>query len=160
MFLCAHHLAQSTGALNHVPRLSVWCIRAALIYLVLGFGVGALMLASPALQLPAAVLRFRPLHAELLLIGWMVQLAIGVAYWILPRDRGTGRGNERLAWTAAFLLNAGLLTAGLGTTLGAPAAVVGSGRTAELVAALAFAAHVWRRARLYSFLRSPSSGSG
>jgi cbb3-type cytochrome oxidase subunit 1 len=143
-----------------VPRLSVWCIRAALLYLVLGFTLGALMLAAPSLHLPATLMRLRPVHTELLLIGWMVQLACGVAYWILPRNRGIVRGNEPLAWGAAFLLNAGLLAAGLGAAFGAPAAVVGTGRLAELVAALAFALHVWRRARLYSLLRSPSPGNG
>jgi cbb3-type cytochrome oxidase subunit 1 len=78
-----------------MPGLSVWCIRTAMLYLVFGFLIGSLMLAAPALHLPSSVMRLRPLHTELLLIGWMVQLAFGVAYWIMPRDRGTGRAFPR-----------------------------------------------------------------
>lgn len=143
-----------------MPRLSVWCVRAAMLYLLVGVGMGALMLAAPALHLPGAVLQLRPFHAEMLLIGWMIQLAFGVAYWILPRDGSTGRGNQRLAWLAAVLLNTGVLATGTGMALGASAPILVAGRAAELLAALAFAGHAWHRARLYSFLRNPSSGSG
>lgn len=141
-----------------MPRLSVWCIRAALLYLTVGFMVGAVMLSAPSLHLPPGVMRFRPLHVELLLGGWMVQLAFGVAYWILPRRRGAGRGNEWLAWGSLLLLNLGVLTVGLGMSFGVPTEVLVAGRGTELLAALAFAAHAWPRARGYSQLRSPSSG--
>jgi len=92
------HLAARQGALI-VPNLSAWCIRMALLYLGFGFTLGALMLSSPALGLTLAVLKLRPLHAEILLMGWMVQLAFGVAYWILPRLPGyRPRGRDQLAW--------------------------------------------------------------
>jgi hypothetical protein len=92
---------------------------------------------------------------ELLLVGWMVQLALAIGYWILPRRAGEGRGNERLAWGSLLLLNAGVLSVGLGSVLAAPAFVLIAGRTAELLAALGFAAHAWPRVRGYA-LRSPS----
>ena len=142
-----------------MPPLSIWCLRVALLYLGVGFSLGALMLAAPGLHLPAATLRLRPLHLELLLVGWMVQLAFGVAYWILPRRRGTGRGHEWLAGAAVLLLNVGVMTVGVGGTAGAPAWAIASGRAAELLAALAFAVHAWPRARLYTPLKSPSSES-
>ena len=72
----------------------------------------------------------------------MVQLAFGVAYWILPRQRGAGRGNERLAWAGLLLLNLGVLTAGVGGVLGAWGPVIAAGRAAEFLAAVAFAGHV------------------
>ena len=142
-----------------MPGLSVWCLRTALLYLGLGFTLGAVMLAAPGLHLPTTVLRLRPLHIELLLGGWMVQFALGVAYWILPRQRGAGRGNDRLAWAALLLLNLGVLTAGVGGVIGASGPVIAAGRAAELLAAVAFAGHAWPRARLYTPLKNPSSGS-
>jgi len=89
----------------------------------------------------------------------MVQLAFGVAYWILPRQRGAGRGNERLAWAALLLLNLGVLTVGVGGVMDASGPVIAAGRAAELLAAVAFAGHAWPRARLYTPLKNPSSGS-
>jgi hypothetical protein len=117
------------------------------------------MLAAPGLHLSPTTLILRPLHIELLLVGWMVQLAFGVGYWILPRRPGMGRGNEGLAWAALLLLNTGVLVVGVGSTAEAPAAFILAGRGAELLAALAFAGHAWPRARLYGPLRSPSSGT-
>jgi cbb3-type cytochrome oxidase subunit 1 len=128
-----------------VPRVSVWCLRAALLYLGTGFTLGAIMLAAPALDLPAGIFRLRPLHAEILLIGWMVQLAFGVAYWILPRFRaGSARGREWPAWVALLLLNSGVLAAGLGQILGPPGLPL-AGRASEVLAALTFAIHLWSR---------------
>jgi cbb3-type cytochrome oxidase subunit 1 len=133
-----------------VPPLTVWALRLALCSLGVGFTIGALMLAARGLSLPDYVLRLRPLHLELLLIGWMVQLAFGVASWILPRQPGSGRGNEPVAWTAVVLLNLGVLMVGVGSMLAAPAPVLVAGRSAELFAAVAFALYAWPRVRLYS----------
>jgi hypothetical protein len=139
-----------------VPALTVYALRIALSYLGIGFTIGALMLGVRGVSASSEVLWLRPLHLELLLIGWTVQLAFGVAFWILPRRSGLGRGNERLAWGSLLLLNLGVLTVGLGGVLSASPGVLITGRLAELLAGLAFAAHVWPRARRYS-VRSPSS---
>jgi len=49
-------------------------------------------------------------HVEFLLIGWTVQLTMGVAFWILPRfEGGTSRGAVGYAWLAFVLLNAGVI---------------------------------------------------
>jgi len=121
-----------------VPRLSVWMIRTALLALAAGAALGALLLADPGLA--GGLARWRPLHGELLLVGWTVQLAFGVAYWILPRFReGRERGREELAWAAFVLVNLGVLLVGAGQ----PAA----GRSAEAMAAIAFAAHAWPRVK-------------
>ncbi len=45
------------------------------------------------------------------------------------------------------LINAGVLAAGLGQALAAPAFVVVLGRAAELLAAAAYAAHAWPRVK-------------
>lgn len=136
-----------------MPRLSVWYLRAALLYLGFGFSLGALMLAAPGLQLSVSLARLRPLHAEILLVGWMVQLALGVAYWILPKQRGkAAQTGEQLAWVSLLLLNLGLAAAGIGATSRLPGISV-AGRTAELLAVLTFALQAWPRVRASSALR-------
>jgi heme/copper-type cytochrome/quinol oxidase subunit 1 len=141
-----------------VPRLSVWCIRIALLYLGVGFTLGAVMLSSPAIRLASLIPKLRPLHAEILLIGWLAQLAFGVAYWILPRLPGIrSRGSEPLAWLSLTLLNVGILAVGLGPTVNAPATVTIFGRLTEALAVCAFAIHAWPRARTYSSYRSSTS---
>jgi cbb3-type cytochrome oxidase subunit 1 len=135
-----------------MPTLSVWAIRCALLYLGVGFTLGGLMLGARSGVLSAGLMRIRPLHIELLLIGWTVQLAFGVSYWILPRTKG-GRRTEPLAWGSLLLLNMGVLTTGIGGFLAAQRGVLVLGRVAELLAAFAFALHAWPRARLYSSLR-------
>ena len=139
-----------------MPALTVYALRVALSYLGIGFTIGALMLGVRGVSASSEVLRLRPLHLELLLIGWTVQLAFGVAFWILPRLSDQGRGNEWLAWGSLLLLNLGVLIVGLGGVLSASAGVLIAGRSAELLAGLAFAAHAWPRGRRYS-LRKPSS---
>jgi len=133
-----------------MPTLTVWALRAALSYLGIGFTLGAVMLAARGLGSASAALRYRPLHAELLLVGWMLQLAFGVAYWILPRRPGSDRGGERLAWSALLLLNLGIWSVGVGALFDAPAGVLVAGRSAELLAAMVFATHAWPRVRAYS----------
>ena len=99
-----------------MPRLSVWLIRTALVYLVLGFGLGAVMLAYKVTPFtPVLIARLRPLHVELLTLGWTMNLALGVAYWILPRRASDGeRGSETAIALASVLLNVGVLSAGFG----------------------------------------------
>jgi hypothetical protein len=133
-----------------VPALTVCAVRMALSYLGVGFTIGALMLGARGLSTSSELLRLRPLHLEFLLIGWTAQLAFGMAFWILPRRPGLGRGNERLAWASLLLLNLGMLSVGMGALLGPPSGVIIAGRFAELLAGLVFAAHAWQRARLYS----------
>src|SRR5512135_3224548 len=93
-----------------MPRLSTWFVRAALIYLLLGFVLGGLILAQKGLPYYAPVWQLLPLHIEFLISGWMIQLAMGVAFWILPRfSSGDRRGNERLVGASFLLLNVGIL---------------------------------------------------
>jgi heme/copper-type cytochrome/quinol oxidase subunit 1 len=127
-----------------MPSLSVWAIRAALLYLVLGFTIGALMLWHKGAPLHPMLWRLLPAHIECLLFGWTVQLALGVAYWILPRFQ-TARGNPMLVWLALGLLNLGVVLVSVAPFMAAPGLVSLYGRGAEIAAAAAFAFHAWPR---------------
>ena len=130
----------------NMPKLSQYFTRAALLYLILGFTVGALMLINKGLALDPFFYRLLPAHIEILLVGWTLQLALGVAFWILPRFwQGPPRGNEAGAWASFFFLNTGVVLIVVGTlfSLGSWAFLLG--RIAEVGAALAFGSHIWPR---------------
>jgi len=130
-----------------IPRLSRAAIRAALSWLLAGSLVGGWLLAQPPGRAGAA-LALLPLHVEMLLVGWIAQLALGVAYWILPRLEGepSERGRFGAAVAAFVLLNSGLVLAGLAPLAGS-AALLATGRALETAGAAAFAAHAWPRIR-------------
>lgn len=132
-----------------MPRLSVYFIRASLIYLLLGFTFGALILANKGLIIVPSIWILLPIHIEFDLIGWLVQLAMGVAFWILPRfSKAPIRGNERLGWSAFILINAGILFVvadGLLETNG----LMLIGRVFEALALVLFAVGNWRRIKAH-----------
>ena len=68
-----------------MPPLSVYMVRAALLHMGIGFTLGALMLLDKAIQIDPDLWRLWSIHVELTLVGWIVQLAMGVAFWIMPR---------------------------------------------------------------------------
>jgi cbb3-type cytochrome oxidase subunit 1 len=127
-----------------MPRLSCWFIRAALLYLAVGITFGALLLFHKGIPFQPFVWRLLPVHIEFLLFGWMVQLVMGVAFWIFPRF-WRSRGNEKPAWLAFGLINLGVWLAGVGPLLGASVLFILVGRLVEAGAAVAFAVHAWSR---------------
>lgn len=129
-----------------MPAISVWSIRAALLYLIAGFTFGALMLTNKGLPISPLVWRLLPIHMEFLLAGWLVQLAMGVAFWILPRFRNQ-RGNSQVALAAFILLNTGIWLVVIGNAFGASSSLILAGRLAETGAAVAFAIHAWPRVK-------------
>jgi len=130
-----------------MPRLSVWFVRFSLAYLALGFTLGALMLGNEGLGVTPNLDSLLPAHIEMLMMGWMMQLALGVAYWILPRfTSGLPRGNEPVAWSSLILINAGILLiiSGLIFDIAWFALI---GRVTEAVSVLAFLWVAFRRVR-------------
>jgi hypothetical protein len=129
-----------------VPRLSVWFVRTALLHLAAGLTVGGLLLFHKGVPLHPALWRLLPAHVELLLLGWTLNLALGVAYWILPRFKsGPPRGAEGPVWLAYGLLNGGIVAVCVAPWLNTPASVeaglVSVGKLAEVLAAGVFAWH-------------------
>jgi hypothetical protein len=91
--------------------LSSVMLRASLTWLLAGFVIGAAMLTDRALP-GQWRLWMAPSHAHMLFVGWFLQFAIGVAYWLLPRRRSTARPlgyRERAAYFAVVALNLGLV---------------------------------------------------
>jgi hypothetical protein len=130
-----------------MPRLSAWFIRASLLYLLAGFTLGALMLMQSGVAFYPSILRTLPIHMEFLLVGWLVQLAMGVAFWIFPRWELAGsrvRGNVPLIWVSFWLLNAGLCLFVLELWL--PWMVLVA-RLLEVAAVVVYAIGTWRRVK-------------
>ena len=86
-------------------------VRASLCWLAAGGIVGGVMLLDSTL--PGSLAAWlAPSHAHMLFVGWFLQFAVGVAYWLLPRKRTPAQPlgyNERLGMIATLALNAGLL---------------------------------------------------
>ncbi len=104
-----------------MPAASIRLIRTAILHLGLGVLLGALMLATRGGVLGPEVFALLPLHREMLLFGWLVQLALGVAWWMFPKfPKGQARGFDLLPQAGWVLLNTGIVLAGLGavTSLG------------------------------------------
>ena len=124
-----------------MPLASRIFLRLALIHLVVGSTLGAWLLAAKGGWPPFAHDQFRPAHVEMLLVGWLLKLVMGTAYWILPRHKtGPARGRAGPVVFALVAVNAGVIAAGSGEWL------IG-GRVLEGLGAVAFALHAWGRVR-------------
>ena len=101
-----------------MPRLARYFIRAGLIYFVVGLLLGALLVARPYVNVPPQVAAFSPVYIHVLVVGWVTQIIIGVAYWMFPKySKEQPRGNEALGWAVFILLNAGLILRAIGEPL-------------------------------------------
>ena len=130
-----------------MPRLSVWFVRCSLVYLLLGVTLGGLMLANKGVPFAAWAWSLVGAHMEFLLLGWMVQLAMGVAFWILPRfGSGAPRGNELLIWAAFAALNLGIWMAAL-QPYHMQSWLTLTGRILEAVSVFLFVFGSWQRVK-------------
>ena len=130
-----------------MPRLSAWVVRSSLIHLLLGFTLGGLILANKGLPFAPWIWNLLPAHMEFLLLGWMAQLAMGVAFWILPRfGVGAPRGNVAFVWAALILLNLGIWLAAFQPFTGAASFAI-MGRLLEAFGIMLFVFASWRRVK-------------
>ena len=124
-----------------MPIAAAWMVRLAFGYLAAGFLLGAVMLGA-GLRTPALGL----IHGEWLLWGWMLQLAFGVAAWILPKS--PRRRTQTAVWWSLALLNTGIVLTTVGATTDL-AWLVATGRGLFLVSAATFAVYIWPRIRSF-----------
>lgn len=127
-----------------MPRISVWFVRAALLHFALGATAGAWRLAASSGALPPMSLALRPLHVEGMLLGWVCQLALGVALWILPFSNRIS--TDRRLWGAWAGLNGGILLVIMASWGDLPLLWI-LGRGAEVVATLLTIRVLWTRVR-------------
>src|SRR4030067_3408826 len=129
-----------------MPKLSIWFIRTAVVYLLFGFTAGALLLIQKGTNVYPVIWRLLPVHIEWLFIGWIFQLAIGVAFWILPRfAQPPLRGNETIVAISYLLLNLGILFVFYDSLFQMTEWISFTGRTLEAMAVALFALHAWPR---------------
>ena len=103
-----------------MPRLSRYLIKTAFIHLLLGLGMSLLVAAQKSFGLPPAIATLRPVYLHLIVLGWLTQLIMAVAYWMFPKfSKEMPSGNERLAWAVYISLNLGLLLRSIGEPLAA-----------------------------------------
>ncbi|MBL7994931.1 hypothetical protein JNM05_06115 [bacterium] len=132
-----------------MPTLSVWLIRCSLAYLGLGFTIGALILFNKAVPVIPSVWNLLQMHIEFLLLGFILQLTMGVAFWIFPRlQTMTDRGDERKAALAFVLLNAGIWVCSIAPFISISYILL-TGRICQTAAVILFILNLWPR--VYAF---------
>ena len=96
-----------------MPPIARTFVKASFAYFLAAFLLGALMMLDRWLGFSRWLGALYTSQLHLLLVGWITQLAVGVAYWIFPRflreDNPLPRGSDALAWLVFASLNAGLL---------------------------------------------------
>lgn len=146
-----------------MPTLSRWCVRTALAYLVAGMAMGSWMLIVQARRGYGPGPPWPVLHAHLLLVGFLLLLVFGIAFWMFPKVAGRRSGRD-IGWVAFALLNAGLLLRLLAEPLadggrGARAwdVLLGVAAVLPALAVVAFAVAIWPRIRTAS--TAPTRGA-
>jgi heme/copper-type cytochrome/quinol oxidase subunit 1 len=125
-------------------------IRAALAYLGVGITIGALMLWNKGNLFDIRIWLLVSTHLEMLIVGWLVQLALGVAFWVLPRFTHEPRyGNVRLGWVGFALLNIGILIVVISLLIGTFVNFQPLGRLLEMIAALTLGSVLWPRVKAF-----------
>lgn len=93
-----------------MPQHSVFLVRCALLWFITGVLIGVAMLVETSGGwLGSGVWVLRPSHAWIMLTGFMIQLALGVALWILPRSRQRPGPGRKALLAAALVLNLGVV---------------------------------------------------
>jgi hypothetical protein len=150
-----------------MPDTAQAFVKASVVYLCLGAILGALMLISRWIPLGQVAGLVRVSHVEMLVVGWLTQLILGVAWWLfpplkiglrgdapLPVRRGQAqRGSEPLFWATFVCLNAGVLLRAVFdplyslTRIGPFSVLAGVSGLFLFAAAVAFVANMWGRVR-------------
>ena len=93
-----------------MDRLTIVMVRCSLGWLLVGVVIGGLMLVDRGI--PGQWRQWlQPSHGHILFVGWMLQFALGIAYWLVPRKRSDTRPlgyRETPALVGAVALNVGI----------------------------------------------------
>ncbi len=141
----------SFASFRLVDTIDLWCLVCARVAALSFAGIFLRRVASrPKRDFYTPVWYLFPLHMEFLLVGWLIQLAMGVAFWVIPRfSNGPSRGPVGLVWFSFALLNAGILITALQFWF---PVVVLIGRIAEVGAGILFVVGSWRRIKSHGVM--------
>ncbi|HKJ33479.1 MAG TPA: hypothetical protein VKA34_16705 [Balneolales bacterium] len=131
-----------------MPELSEKVIRISLIYLVIGFTLGAILLINKATNVDPQIWILLPIHIEIVIFGWLIQLIMGVAYWSFPRFfEMPNRGNPHYNWLMIIILNVGIWTSISGDLFLSAKFLPMVGRCLETIGIIGFFMLIWQRTR-------------
>ena len=131
-----------------MPRLSVWMVRTALLEFGVGITLGTLMLWNKGDVIDPLIWLLLGTHQEILMVGWLIQFAMGVAFWILPRFTQEPRyGNVRRGWIGYGLLNAGILLVVISAWVTGAESLKAIGRLLEGIGVVTFVTVLWPRVK-------------
>jgi hypothetical protein len=150
-----------------MPATSRAFVKASLIYLGLGAVLGTLLLINRWIFLGTVIGSLRVSHVQFLIVGWLIQLIIGVAWWLFPplaiglrpgspkpvRRSQAQRGSEPLFWATFISLNAGILLRSVfaplhsWTEIGLFNTLADISGLFLLTAAITFVVNIWGRVR-------------
>lgn len=98
-----------------MPLVTRCFLKTAMFYFVASFCLGGYLLIAVGLQ-HSVPLVLQPVYWHMLLVGWLMQLIFGVAYWMFPplarKPRSTHsppRRRTAMMWFTYAALNTGLL---------------------------------------------------
>lgn len=98
-----------------MPLLTRCFLKTAILYFVASSCLGGYLLIAVGLRWNAPLV-LQPVYWHMLLVGWLMQLIFGVAYWMFPSPAGkprpahpSSRRYPALAWFTYAALNVGLL---------------------------------------------------
>jgi hypothetical protein len=136
-----------------MPALIRWYVKSALVFFVAALLVGVLRALEA--QFPFLPPDLEEVYYHLLLVGWITQMIVGVAFWMFPKfTLAKPRGSESLAWITYGLLNLGLVLRVISEPLNKvqPGAVWSSllilSALMLWLAGCTFVANIWRRVKL------------
>lgn len=133
-----------------MPSQSIWMIRSALLYLMFSVSIGTVILLHKAIDLHPFVWALLPAHYEMAIWGWIVQLAMGTAYWMFPKKlEDPRRGPNWAGWLVFVLFNIGLIGLVISTLFPSLIYVAALGRGILLMAILILAVLMWHRIVTY-----------
>jgi hypothetical protein len=131
-----------------MPYLSRLFIKTAFVYLCAGAAVGAILLIQKNIASWGNLWHYLQVHIQWMVFGWMLQLVMGVAYWMLPRF-GAERRHEAAAAAAYFLINVGIFLFTAAQMLNNSNLTV-LGNTSEVLAVFCFMIHAWPRIKPFT----------
>lgn len=152
-----------------MDRISIVMVRAALAWLVLGFVIGGLMLVDRAIPGDWRAW-MSPSHGHMLFVGWFLQFALGIAYWLLPRKRQADLPlgyREMPGLVGVGALNVGLICRVLaepfertGHASDLTLALLAASAILQVVAVVLFVMQLWPRIYGRNKLGKPAAGKG